>query len=554
LPVIQSHLAIYSGGRRGGSEASTADHVENADLPGDQSGKKVENQTMSEQNELILKVEGISKRFGGVQALLDVDFDIQYGEVHALVGENGAGKTTMINILGGVVQRDRGRVVFGGKEVNFQSPSESIAAGISIIHQELAMLPALNVIENVYMGRMPARFGRVLWDKAEKQTLQALDQVGLKIDPHALVNELTISQRQLIEIAKALSREASLLIMDEPNSSLSETETERLFEVIERLKKRGVAVLYVSHKIEEVLRISDRISVLRDGLYTGTLDKSEASTDKIVHLMVGRELHREAARDGRQIGAVRLEVNNLTSERFRNVSFDVRAGEIVGFAGLVGAGRSDVARAIFGADSYTAGQILLDGKAMRFRHPSQAISRGLAMVPEDRKLLSLFMDMPVLFNISIAELPRMSRFGVIDHPQTRRTANNFVEELNIRLAGLDNPVRSLSGGNQQKTTLARWLATNPKLLILDEPTHGVDVGAKAEIYRLMRGLSQEGISIILISSELPEILTMSDRVVVMHEGQVTAVLNHEECDEETIMMYATGVAKNNNATGATHEV
>jgi ABC-type sugar transport system ATPase subunit len=496
---------------------------------------------MSEPSDLILKIEGVSKRYGGVQALDSVDFDLCYGEVHALVGENGAGKSTLMNILGGIVQKDAGRMDFKGQEVDFHSPIESIAAGIAVIHQELAMLPSLNVIENVFMGSMPSRFGRIRWGEAERATRRVLDQVGLKINPHALVSELSISQRQLIEIAKALSLDASLIIMDEPNSSLSETETERLFEVIELLKQRRVAVIYVSHKIEEVLRIADRISVLRDGQYRGTLMKAEASVEKVITMMVGRELRREAGDHNRNIGPVRLEVRGLTGERFRDVSFTIHQGEVVSFAGLVGAGRSEVARAIFGADAYKSGEIILDGKRVRFRSPAQAITHGLAMIPEDRKLLSLFMDMPILFNMSMAELPRMSSAGVIKHRRVRRTAGQFVQQLNIKMASLDHPVRSLSGGNQQKTTLARWLATKPRLLIMDEPTHGVDIGAKAEIYQLMRTLAEEGISILLISSELPEIVAMSDRVVVMHEGQVTGILDRDQLSEHTIMLYATGV-------------
>jgi ribose transport system ATP-binding protein len=496
---------------------------------------------MSDTRGQILKVEGVSKRFGGIQALDQVDFDLDYGELHALVGENGAGKSTLMNILGGILQRDSGRVLFKGQEINFHSPIESLSAGIAVIHQELAMLPALNVIENIYMGRMPSSFGRIHWREVERQTQQVLEQVGLNIDPTLLVSQLSISQRQLVEIAKAISMDASLIIMDEPNSSLSETETERLFEVIERLKETQVAVIYVSHKIEEVLRIADRISVLRDGQYRGTLTREEASVQRVITMMVGRELSREPAQNDRKIGPVRLEVRGLTGQRFQEVSFIVQEGEIVSLSGLVGAGRSEVARAIFGADPFTAGEILLDGKPVRFSSPAEAIRNGLAMVPEDRKLLSLFMDMPVIFNMSMAELPRMSRGGVIKNSLVRSTANHFVEQLSIKLASLDHPVRSLSGGNQQKTTLARWLATKPKLLILDEPTHGVDIGAKAEIYQLMRSLAREGMSILLISSELPEVLSMSDRVVVMHEGRVTAILERDHLDEHTIMMYATGV-------------
>ena len=497
---------------------------------------------MDANGELILQVDGVSKRFGGVHALEDVDFDVRYGEVHALVGENGAGKTTLINILGGIVERDSGRLVFKGQEVNFVRPTDSIEAGIAVIHQELSMMPALNVIENVYMGRMPAKYGRVMWKVAEQDTLTMLAQVGLEIDPRTEVSKLSISQRQLVEIAKALSMNASLLIMDEPNSSLAETETERLFEVIGMLKEQGVAIIYVSHKIEEVLRIADRISVLRDGTYRGTLSREEASADKVIQMMVGRELRREHASDGRTIGEVRLAVQNLTGERFNDVSFTIRAGEIVGFAGLVGAGRSETARAIFGADRFSGGKITLDGKAVRFKSPDEAIRKGLAMVPEDRKGLSLFMNLSILFNISVAKLPELSRAGIINNRRVMQTGREFVEKLSIKLNTLNKPVSDLSGGNQQKTILARWLAINPKVLILDEPTHGVDVGAKADIYRLVRDLAESGISILLISSELPEILAMSDRVVVMHEGQVTGILDRSECDEHVVMLYATGMA------------
>jgi ribose transport system ATP-binding protein len=504
---------------------------------------------MSETSGQILKVDSVSKRFGGVQALKDVNFDLNYGEVHALVGENGAGKSTLMNVLGGIVQKDGGRVVFKGQEVDFKSPIESLDAGIAVIHQELAMMPHLNVIENVFMGRMPANGGMIRWREAEKDTRAALDLVGLDIPLDVLVDKLTISQRQLVEIAKALSKNASLIIMDEPNSSLAESETERLFSVIETLKQRGVAVIYVSHKIEEVLHIADRISVLRDGEYRGTIQKSEASVEKVIQMMVGRELRKETSRLRQETGskdsAVRLEVRNLSGKRFTDVNFKIHEGEIVGFAGLVGAGRSELARAIFGADPITSGEVFLDGKPIRFSSPGKAIVNGLAMIPEDRKLLSLFMDLPILFNMSVAELPRMTHFGAINHRQVRSTADHFVDQLRIKMASVDHPVRSLSGGNQQKTTLARWLATKPRLLIMDEPTHGVDVGAKAEIYELMRNLAAQGISIFLISSELPEILIMADRVVVMHEGRVTATLDSHQCDENTIMLYATGMAGSN---------
>jgi len=372
----------------------------------------------------------------------------------------------------------------------------------------------------------------------------------LKINPKRLVGELTISQRQLVEISKALSMNASLLIMDEPNSSLAENETERLFEVIERLKERDVAIIYVSHKIEEVLQISDRISVLRDGQYRGTMLKTEATVDKIIHMMVGRELLREMRKDGHKVGDVRLEVKGLSSKKFTDINFTIRKGEIVGFAGLVGAGRSDVAGVIFGAEKFQTGSIKLDGESVRFTQPSQAIQKGIGMIQEDRKELSLFMGLSVRFNMSIAKLRELSRGGVINRKEVNVNTQKYLEQLSIKLNSMEDPVSSLSGGNQQKTTLARWLAIDPKLLIMDEPTHGVDIGAKADIYKLMRNLAEQGISIMLISSELPEILAMSDRVVVMYEGRVTAVLDREQCDEETIIIYATGVGSNFNNSEA----
>lgn len=502
---------------------------------------------MTQKNGLILSIEGVSKRFGGVQALKDVNFDLRFGEVHALVGENGAGKSTLMNIIGGIVQKDSGLVVFKDNEVNFKSPIESINAGIAVIHQELAILPHLNVLENVFTGRMPSRGGVIRWDQAEKETRAALEMVGLNIPTDVVVSQLSISQRQLVEIAKALSMNASLIVMDEPNSSLSESETEQLFSVIESLQARNVSVIYVSHKIEEVLKIADRISVLRDGEDRGTLKKEDATVEKVIHMMVGRELREGTQRlsqeAGKKEGKVRLEVRGLSGLCFKDVSFDIYQGEIIGFAGLLGSGRTEVARAIFGADPILAGEIRLDGESVRFSSPGQAISKGIAMVPEDRKLLSLFMDMPILFNMSVAALPRMTRFGFINHLLMQTTAQRFVDQLKIKLSSLDHPACSLSGGNQQKTTLARWLAINPKLFIMDEPTHGVDVSAKAEIYELMRNLANQGISIMLISSELPEILTMADRIVVMHEGRVTGILEHAQCDEETVMMYATGMSE-----------
>lgn len=491
-------------------------------------------------NDYILKIENISKHYGGLVALNNVQLDLRYGEVHAVVGENGAGKSTLMNILGGIIIRDSGIIFYKGTKVNFESPLAAIKSGIAIIHQELSMLPSLNVIENIFMGNMDSKSGIVLWNTLKQKALKLLKQVGLNINPYQLVSALSISDCQLIEIAKALSQNASLIIMDEPNSSLTETESKQLFKVVNDLKKSGVSVLYVSHKIEEVLTISDRITVLRDGEYIGTIDKKDASVDRVINMMVGRDLNRNAVSRKHEIGEIVLDVQGISGEKFNNISFDVRRGEILGLSGLVGAGRSEVAQAIFGLNPITSGTIVLNQKVVRFRSPIEAIKNGIAMLPEDRKNLSLFMGLPIELNIVITELPRISNRGIISKRKIKKIVKKFIDMLKIKMVSAEYPVSSLSGGNQQKVVLSRWLATNPKLLILDEPTHGIDVGAKAEIYRLMHDLTAEGISIILISSELPEIILMSDRVVVLYEGSVTGMLHRDELSEDKIMAYSTG--------------
>ncbi|TVR20696.1 MAG: sugar ABC transporter ATP-binding protein [Anaerolineaceae bacterium] len=498
--------------------------------------------SMSQNSEYILQVDGVSKRYGGVRALKSVRFDLKPGEVHALVGENGAGKSTLIKILGGAVHRDEGTVIYNGDDVRFKTPYEAQNAGIAVIHQELSMMPSMSVIENLFTGRMESRFGVINWRRLKKQAHKALEAVNLKVDVFTPVQDLTISQRQLIEIARVLSTNARLIIMDEPNSSLSASESQRLFDVIERLKAQDIPVIYVSHKLDEVLEISDRITVFRDGAYVNTIDTAEATEQKIINMMVGRELDRDQVNIPQTYSSENLlEVRNLTGKRFNDVSFDIRRGEILGLSGLVGAGRSDVARAIFGADKFSSGRIIFDGKPVRFSTPAQAIKAGIGMVQEDRKVLSLFMGLSIQHNMSMAQLPRMSATKTINYGRERGMVKQLVKTLDIRLASINNPVSSLSGGNQQKTVLARWLATEPKLLILDEPTHGVDVGAKAEIYELMRELARQGISILLISSELPEIMSLSHRIVVMSEGRITGIVDGPESTEEGLMEYATGI-------------
>jgi ABC-type sugar transport system ATPase subunit len=472
-----------------------------------------------------------------------VDLDVRGGEVHALVGENGAGKSTIINVLAGAVRRDEGDVRFGGAPVDFHSPAESQHAGIAVIHQELSTLPALSVAENIFMGRMPSRRGFVDRRAMHDRARALLADVALDVDPATPVAELSLSHQQLVEIAKALSRGARLLVMDEPTASLTEHEVRHLLDLVRRLRTSGVAIVYVSHRLAEVFAIADTITVMRDGRTISSAATADSTPTQVVAQMVGRELAAGAPRVAHAPGETVLELRGLTrAPAVRDVSFSVRAGEIVGMAGLVGAGRSETARLVFGADNPDSGTILLDGQPVRFRSPREALAAGIAMVPEDRKQLALFMDRSVRWNVSMATLAGVSRAGVIDHARERALATSFVDRLRIRTPDDLAAVRTLSGGNQQKTVLARWLAAKPKLLLLDEPTHGVDVGAKAEIYELVRSLAAEGLAILLISSELPEVLDLSDRIVVMREGRVAAELDRASADEHTIMLHATGTA------------
>jgi ABC-type sugar transport system ATPase subunit len=498
----------------------------------------------------LLFAEHVYKRYGGVHALRDAHLDVLAGEIHALVGENGAGKSTIINILAGAVKRDEGRVTFDGRLVDFDAPAESQAAGIAVIHQELATLPTMSVAENVCMGRLPTRGWRLDRRAMHATTRELLDMVGLEINPGTIVRNLSLSHQQLVEIAKALGAGARLLVMDEPTASLTEHEAQRLHAIARQLRDRGAAILFVSHRVSEVFAISDRITVFRDGSHVATLSTAATTPEQVVGLMVGRAMSRDAPVAAPPADApVVLEVRGLTARNPVGPSLDdvhltVRRGEIVGLAGLVGAGRSELARAIFGEDAYDAGDVLLDGAPVHFRSPADALHAGVAMVPEDRTSLALFSEQPVRTNVSMAALPRLRIRRLISRRAERALTRDYVERLRVQTSDIEAPVRTLSGGNQQKTVLARWLATNPKLLILDEPTHGVDVGAKAEIHELIRGLAREGIAILLISSELPEILALSTRIVVMREGRVAASLSHDEANERVVMLHATGSTDN----------
>lgn len=500
---------------------------------------------------MLLEAVGVHKRFGGVHALRGVSLDVRAGEVHALVGENGAGKSTLINILAGAERRDAGRVVFAGRDVDFHSPAESQAAGIAVIHQELATLPTLSVAENVLMGRLPSHGGFLDRNAMHAEARALLAQAGLDVDPRTPLSDLSLSQQQLVEIARALSAGARLLVMDEPSSSLTEHETRRLLDLVRQLRERGVAILYVSHRMAEVFAIADRITVYRDGAYVTTLDAAATTPAAVVGSMVGRVLAASLHNESSSVGATLLEVRSLTRRdtgkddnrtSLDSVCLTVRRGEVVGLAGLVGSGRSEVARAIFGAEHFDAGEILLEGRPVSFRSPADAVRAGIAMVPEDRKALALFLDQPLRSNISTVALPSLARYGLVRRRRERALATTQAQRLQIRSPGLESPVRKLSGGNQQKAVLARWLATRPKLLILDEPTHGVDVGAKAEIASLVRELARDGVGILLISSELPEILALSDRILVMRAGRIVAEIDRADADERVVMLHATGAS------------
>ena len=494
---------------------------------------------MSEQ---LLAASGVTKTFPGVRALQDVDFDLRAGEVHALVGENGAGKSTLIKIFCGVYQPDAGAIVVDGRPVTIDSAQASQALGIAPVHQEIHLVPLLSVAENIFLGRQPLRGrGRIDHAGMERQAAAILDDLGIRVDVRALVTDLSVAQRQMVSIARALSQQARAIILDEPTASLSARETEVLFDIIRRLKARGVAIIYISHRLEEIFHIADRVTVLRDGRLVGTRPVDELRLEQIIAMMVGRQMDELFRKEAVPIGPPVLEVKGLQQTGvLHDISFTLHQGEILGFAGLVGAGRSELARAIFGADAFDQGEVLLEGKPLRARHPREAVARGVGLAPEDRKQQGLIMGLPVAQNITLANLFRRQRLGFFSLRAERQTAETYVRRLGIRTPDVERQVAFLSGGNQQRVVIARWLETKPKVLILDEPTQGVDVGAKAEIHGLMVELARTGVGIILISSDLPEVLQMSDRVLAMHEGRITGRFSREQATQEQVMRAATG--------------
>lgn len=486
----------------------------------------------------LLNLNGITRSFPGVKALAGVNLDLRPGEVHALMGENGAGKSTLMRVIGGILAPDSGSMSLRGQPYRPRSPRDSKRAGIAFIQQELNLVPELSVAENLLLGRMPARYGVV--DRAElgRQARAALDNLELDLPLDAMARQLNVGQGQMLEIARALFGQADILIMDEPTAALSHREAEQLFAAIRRLRARGTAMIYISHRMEEVYELSDRLTVLRDGASTGTWTLQEITPVQVVAQMVGREMEEAGPAERPSPGAEVLRVEGLTRRPVVDVSFSVRAGEVVGLAGLVGAGRTEIARLIAGADRLEKGEIWLNGQPVRLRAPSEAIAMGVGLVPEDRKHQGLVLGMSVEENVSFAVLPRLARLGWLQLSACRQLADRFIAQMRIRTPSREQAVGTLSGGNQQKVVMGKWLARDCRLLILDEPTRGVDVGAKAEIYRLIEELVAAGKAVLLISSELPELLRLSSRVLVISAGRKVAEYGRAEATPQKIMQSA----------------
>jgi inositol transport system ATP-binding protein len=494
--------------------------------------------------EYILEMEGISKEFPGVKALKDVTLRVKKGKVHALVGENGAGKSTLMKILNGIYMPDSGVIKLKGKEIKLRSPIDALKNGISMIHQELTPILNMTVAENIFLGREPLLRNLPIVNDREmiNMTRKLLENLEMNIDPSTLMRNLSVAQMQMVEIAKAISYNSGLIIMDEPTSAISEKEVLHLFKIIRNLKSKGISIIFISHRFDEIYEIADEVTVLRDGehIFTGSLE--DVSREKLIEMMVGRELKQMFPKEDAEIGEVVLEVKNLTKQGvFYDVSFKVRRGEILGIAGLMGAGRTEVVESIFGIRQYDYGEIYVNGKKVDIKSPIDAINNRMALITEDRKT-GLFLPLTVEENIIMASLSNYTRGFFVDGEKVSEDCKKQVDKLRIKTPSLSQKIKFLSGGNQQKALIARWLLTYPEILILDEPTRGIDVGAKAEIHKLITKMAQEGKAIIMISSELPEILGMSDRIIVMHEGRVKGELKREEASQEKIMRYAMGLA------------
>jgi rhamnose transport system ATP-binding protein len=495
-------------------------------------------------SETILEMRGIGKHFPGIKALEGIDFTMRTGEVHALIGENGAGKSTLVKILTGVHRPNSGTISLNGEQVEFHNPVDARKAGIAAIHQEASMFPDLSVTENIFSGHFQrGRAAFLDWRSMRERTRALLERVELGVSPDTLVRELSVAQRHLVGIARALSEDASIVIMDEPTSALSLRETEDLFKIIRALRAEGKAILFISHKFDEIFEIADYYTVLRDGAYVGEGKIQDETVDSIVHMMVGRDLSQLfPARDSKP-GEKILSVEGFSRAGFyKDVSFDLRRGEILGMFGLVGSGRTDVILSLLGLEPKDSGRVVLRGKEVRISGPRDALELGFAHVPEDRQSQGIILEMSIGDNITLPQISSLSKASFLDRTAEREITRTYGTRMEIKAGGWEDDAKTLSGGNQQKVVLAKWLATKPSILILDEPTKGIDVGTKASVHAFMAKLAAEGISIIMISSELPEILGMSDRILVMHEGRVAALIDRSEADEATVLRAATGEA------------
>lgn len=490
-----------------------------------------------------LQLIGVSKGFPGVQALSDVQFDLRAGEVHALMGENGAGKSTLIKILCGAQPPDSGQIMIDGTPVTISSPVVAGKLGISPVHQELSLEPYLSIAENIFLGRQPVnRFGLIDRRQMHSAARKVLEELGVELAPEAIVGRLSIAERQVVAIARAVSTRARFMIFDEPTSSLTRRESDLLLQMIRRLRDQGVGIIYISHRMEEIFDLCDRVTVLRDGRFVATRQVADITLDDLVRMIVGRSLAAVAPRTRTEPGQVVLEVRDLSKRGLlREISFDLHRGEILGLSGLVGAGRTELARALFGDIVPDSGEIRIDGVHINSRTPRQAIAAGIGLVPEDRKEQGLVLAQSVMANIGMPQLGFLSRFGVISARRERQLAQRYVQDLTIRTPGVDQNVMYLSGGNQQRVVIAKWLATKPKILIVDEPTRGVDIGAKAELHALLRDLAAGGMAILMISSDMPEVLAVSDRILVMHQGRIAGELRAGDATQEAVMSFAMGL-------------
>ena len=490
----------------------------------------------------MIQMSGISKSFSGNQVLNDVSFELANGEIHALMGENGAGKSTLMKILSGIHHKDSGHIRVDGEEQTFKTIKDSERCGIHVIHQELNILPDLSVAENLFLGKeLTYGFGILKRAEMRRQAHDLLCKLGLDIDPKTRAGDLSVGKQQLVEIAKAIASDAKYIVMDEPTAALTDREIQTLFETVRELKNKGISFVYISHRMEEIFAICDRITILRDGQYAGVRDIPKTSFDEIVAMMVGRELGERFPERQHCIGDIKLSVDNLCANHaFENVSFELRKGEVLVLAGLMGAGRTEVAQTLFGARKANSGSIAIDGKTVKIHNPIQAMRHKIGFVTEDRKTEGLLLDFSIQDNIMLTNFKKTCRMGITQPASENQFVQKFINQLAIRTTDAHLPVKSLSGGNQQKVVLAKWLGTEPDILILDEPTRGVDIGAKKEIYTIINQLAEAGVAILMISSELPEVIGMADRVLVMHEGRITGEVHKNNMTQENIMHYATG--------------